>query len=380
VRPVHVLHVITDLDVGGAEMMLARLARAMDSGRFRQSVVSLIAPGAVGAQLAAEGIEVHSLGLSRGRIDPRGVWRLARLLRQQRPDIVQTWLYHADLLGLVAARLAGVRRVVWNLRCSDMDLSRYSRLSAALVRLLAWLSPRPDAVLVNSVAGQRAHQALGYRPRRWEIVPNGTDIARFRPDAQARARIRAELGIAPESFVICLPARFDPMKDHATFIAAASRSAAGHGDARFVLVGRGTDAGNAALRPFLQHLAGAAEIRLLGERADMPALLAAADVVALSSSFGEGFPNVVAEAMACGTPVVSTDVGDAAEIIGDTGLVVRRRDPEAMAAAWQRLRDVGPAARRDMGARARQRISERYALAPIVARYEALYEELACAI
>ena len=137
------MHVITDLDVGGAEIMLARLLGAADRRRFRMSVASLMAPGAIAAELLAQGIEVHSLGLSRGRIDPRGIWRLVRLLRTTRVDVLQSWLYHADLLGLIAARLAGVRALAWNLRCSDMELARYSRLSVMVVKLLARLSRVP---------------------------------------------------------------------------------------------------------------------------------------------------------------------------------------------------------------------------------------------
>lgn len=377
--PIHVMHVITDLDVGGAEMMLARLLGAADRRRFRMSVASLMVPGAVAAELLAQGIEVHSLGLGRGRIDPRGIWRLVRLLRTGRVDVLQSWLYHADLLGLIAARLAGVGALAWNLRCSDMELARYSRLSMMVVKLLARLSRVPQLVIANSVAGQAVHQRLGYRPRRWEIVPNGIDTLRFRPDPEARRALRQSLGILPDAFVVCLPARFDPIKDHATFLAAVARFGANHRDARFILAGKGNDAENPRLRDLLAGSVSADQVLLLGVRSDMPALLAAADVVALSSAFGEGFPNVVAEGMACGVPVVSTDVGDAAEIIGDAGLVVRRRDPDAMAAAWQQLCDLGPAGRRELGERARERISERYALAPIVARYEALYEELACA-
>jgi glycosyltransferase involved in cell wall biosynthesis len=371
------MHVITDLDVGGAEMMLSRLVAATDRRRFRMSVVSLIAPGPVGDRLIADGVEVHSLGMRRGWIDPRGVWRLARLLRHGSVDIVQTWLYHADLLGLIAARLAQARCLVWNVRCSDMELNRYSPLSAAVVRILAWLSRRPVLVLVNSAAGQAVHQRLGYRPRRWEIVPNGIDLARFRPDLPARARLRAEWGIPPDGFVICLPARVDPMKDHATFLAAAARFAATHDTARFVLVGRGSDRANPALRALLELCSCADRILLLGECANMPQILSAADVVTLSSAFGEGFPNVVAEAMACGVPVVSTDVGDAARMIDSAGLIVPPRDAAAMEAAWQRLYALGPEARAEMGRRARVLACERYALPAVVARYEALYEELA---
>ncbi len=373
---IRVVHLITDLDIGGAEMMLSRLVAAADRKRFRMSVVSMTAPGPLGAQLTAQGIEVRSLGMRSAIPDPRGLLRLLVLLRREPADILQTWLYHADLLGVLTARLGGARRLVWNVRCSNIDFNRYSRLSAALPRLLARLSRGPDAVLVNSVAGKAVHERLGYRPRRWEIVPNGIDVERFRPDPEARVRMRTELGLPPGSFVICLPARFDPMKDHATFLAAAARFAQTCSAARFLLVGRGNDARNARLCPLLDRSNCADRILLQGERQDMPAVLASADVVSLSSSFGEGFPNVIAEAMACGTPVVSTDVGDAARIVGTAGAIVPVRDSEAMAAAWHDFYALGAEGRTARGQVARRRIVEAYALPAIVARYEALYEQL----
>jgi glycosyltransferase involved in cell wall biosynthesis len=257
-----------------------------------------------------------------------------------------------------------------------MELRRYSRLSAALPRLLARLSPWPDAVLVNSEAGRAAHERLGYRPRRWELIPNGIEIDRFRPDPVARGRLRAELGLATDAFVISLPARFDPMKDHATFLAAAQHFAERHREARFLLVGRGNDGANPTLCNILHKIACAAQILLLGERHDMPAIFAASDAVTLSSRFGEGFPNVLAEAMACGVPVVTTDVGDAARLVAGAGSVVPIGDAAAIAAAWEALAALGAEGRAEQGERARRRIANSYALPAIVARYEAFYAEL----
>jgi glycosyltransferase involved in cell wall biosynthesis len=379
VTSIHVVHLITDLDVGGAEMMLLRLVAATDRERFRMSVVSMTALGPVGAELAALGINVQTLGMSRAVPDPRGLLRLVMILRREPADLLQTWLYHADLLGLLATALARVPRLAWNLRCSDMELGRYSLLSATLPRLLARLSKRPDAILVNSLAGKMVHERLGYRPRRWEVVPNGIDVERFRPDPDARARLRTELGLAAGDFVICLPARFDPMKDHATFLAAASRFARECDCARFLLVGRGTELHNPALDPLLDRSGCRDQILPLGERRDMPAIFAAADVACLSSRFGEGFPNVIAEAMACGVPVVSTDVGDAALIVGATGAIVPILDGDAMATEWRRLYSLGAESRAALGEAGRRRIVEAYALPAIVARYEALYEHLAAA-
>jgi glycosyltransferase involved in cell wall biosynthesis len=376
VRPLRIMHLITDLDVGGAEVMLAKLAATTDQRRFPTIVVSMLHPGSIGAELSGDGVCVKTLGMPRGVPDLRALFTLVRLLRENAIDVLQTWLYHADLLGLMAARLARVPRLVWNVRCSDMDLRQYSRLSAALPRLLARFSGQPDFVLVNSRAGLTAHEQLGYRPQRWEVVPNGFDTDRFRPNPDARARLRASLGWSPETFVVCLPARFDRMKDHASFLAAAARFAQDRDIARFVMLGRGVEMANEQLCGAVRRTGCGEKIALLGERHDMPELLAGSDLVTLSSVFGEGFPNVIGEAMACAVPVVATDVGDAAEIVGETGIIVPPGDGIALAAAWRHLLDLGAAGRASLGVAARQRIIENYALPTIVRRYEALYDEL----
>ena len=373
----HVLHLITGLEVGGAETMLARLVAGLDRARFRCTVVSLGAGGALAAEIAAAGVSVHSLGMRRGLVSgAAGILRLRRLLRAVRPDLLQTWLYHADFTGLVAGRLAGVRPIVWNLRCADMDLSRYAASTRLLVRLLAQLSGAPDAVIVNAEAGRRWHERLGYRPRRWAVIPNGFDAERFRPDAAARAAFRRDLGIADDVPVIGVVARFDPMKDPATFVRAAAVLGRKRADARFVMIGRGLEAANPALAAELQAAGLGPRLHLLGERRDVAALLPGLDLFALTS-FSEGFPNVLGEAMAAALACVATDVGDARLLLGDCGRIVPRADAQAMAAAWAELIEAGPAARAALGARARARIESAFTLAPAVAAYERLYAELA---
>lgn len=366
-----VLHLITGLETGGAEGMLARLATGGDRERFRHIVVSMTGPGAIGPSIAAAGLPVRSLGIRRNVPNPLGLLRLRRVLREFRPDILQTWLYHADLLGLAARRLGWAPRLVWNLRSTE------TVGSAVVRRLLARWSRLPDAVIVNSLQGRRFHEALGYRPRRWLHIPNGFDTAALKPDAEAGSRQRAALGIGSDALVILLPARYHPMKDHATFIAAASRLTQVRPEARFVLVGSGAEAGNRALAELISAHGIGDRVLLLGERRDLAAIYPAADVVTSSSAFGEGFPNVLGEAMCSGIPCVATDIGDSAEIIGETGAIVPPGDPAALAAGWEKLAALDPDARRKLGAAARARVIERYDLAAIIAQYEAFYEEIA---
>lgn len=362
-----IVHLITGLETGGAERMLARLVTGLDRERHRSIVVSMTGPGVVGPLLTGAGIELHTLQMRRGVADLRGLARLAAILREVRPDILQTWLYHADLLGSVARLRAPPCALLWNVQCAesvDADLVR---------RLLVWCSAQPDAVVVNSLAGRRFHEQLGYHPRRWEHIPNGCDTNVFRFDAEARLTLRNELGIPDHAVAIGLSARFHPMKDHANFLAAAARRAAVRSDTVFVLVGPDVDSANRALAQAITAHGMTAHVRLLGERSDMTRIYSALDIATLSSAFGEGCPNVLGEAMSCGVPCVATNCGDAAEILGPTGIVVPPRDPEALAAGWERLISLGPDERRALGSKARDRIIGSYDLRAVIDRYDALY-------
>jgi glycosyltransferase involved in cell wall biosynthesis len=362
-----IVHLITGLETGGAERMLARLVTGIDRERHRSIVVSMTGPGVVGPLLESAGIELHTLAMRRGIADLRGIARLATILREVQPDILQTWLYHADLLGTVARSLAPPCALFWNVQCAES-------IDAEIVRrLLVWCSARPDAVVFNSLAGKRFHEQLGYRPRYWEHIPNGCDTSVFRFDAVARRKLRQELGIPHDAVAIGLPARFHPMKDHANFLAAAARLATVRPDTVFVLVGPGIDGANRALSDTVAARRMTERVRLLGERSDMTTIYSALDIATLSSAFGEGCPNVLVEAMSCGLPCVATDCGDAADILGPTGIVVPARDPEALAAAWNQLISLGPDPRRALGAQARDRIVELFSLPAIVGRYDALY-------
>ena len=373
---VTIIHLITGLETGGAERMLSRLVARTDRDRFRSLVVSITGAGNMAPAVDRAGIELISLGIPRGMPDPRGLFRLDRVLREVRPDILQTWLYHADFLGLVVKQLGYIPHLIWNVRCSDMSLASVSAVAGGLRRLLSWCSAIPDAVIVNSRAGRLFHERIGYRPRRWEHVPNGFDTDELRPNLGARRFLRAELAIDDETIVIGLPARYHPMKDHSTFLEAAATLAETRPEVCFVLLGAGIDPSNRRLAKAISRRGIGDHIRLLGERKDMTEVYAALDIATLSSAYGEGFPNVLGEAMACGLPCVATDIGDAAELLGRTGIVVPPRDPQALAAAWRALIEIGAEGRRSLGNKARDRIVRDYDLGVAVARYEALYDDI----
>lgn len=369
-----VLHVITGLGDGGAEAVLCRLIENDDGNEH--FVVSLTSEGKYGALLRERGVNVVVLSMPRGRATVRGLWQLWRHLRSVRPNVVQTWMYHADLLGGVAARLAGVP-VVWGIRHTTLDPARSSRLTIAVARVCAWLSRLvPRRIVACAQSALRVHGALGYDAQRMVVIPNGYDVKRFCPDQEARRRLRAEWGVAPDVPLIGMVARWDPCKDHAVLVQALVqlRERGVRFDA--ILVGHGVDPSNTVLREWVDRCDLQGRVRLLGPRGDIPAVMSVLDVHVLSS-LAEAFPNVLAEAMACGTPCVTTDVGDAAIIVGKMGWVVPPKNSEALADALQdaleAMASQGSWLERKKACRAR--IAEHFSIESMVRRYVAVWEE-----
>ena len=269
--------------------------------------------------------------------------------------------------------------MAWNLRCSDMDFSTTGRLTRWVVACNARLSHRPAVVVANSARAVDVHTALGYGPRRFEVIPNGFDTDRFRPDPEARRALRAELGIAPEAPVAGMVARHDPQKDHRTLLEALALVRREHPGLRAVLCGDGVDRDNTALAGAVREMGLTDMVLLLGRRTDPERVNAGLDVAVLSSAFGEGMPNVLGEAMACAVPCAATDVGDTAALVADTGRVSPPRDAAALAASMSGLLSLPGEERRALGLAARERILARYSLPAVIARYEDLYRDIAAA-
>lgn len=369
-----VLHIITGLRRGGAEGSLLRLVTSMDCQRFRNVVISLLPPTGYWDEFAKCDVELHSLNAG-GAGTAAALARLLGHVRRVKPDIVQTWLYHGDLVGATLCRAVSRAPLVWNIRNSDMKAG--GRLShKLLVRALAVLSPAVRVAVVNSRAGLDAHRRSGFRPQRWELIPNGYDLALFRPDPTARERWRAALAIAPDTLLIGMLARFDPMKAHENLLAAAAGLRSALPNARLALAGVGMEEGNTALAAMIERHEMRTRVLLLGERSDIPDLLPAFDLVVLPSAFGEGFPNAICEAMASGVPVVATDLGDVSDIVVDGGHVVPPNDIDALARAILAIARLGAEGRAALGVRGREQIESRYSLAHTISRYESLYETL----
>lgn len=370
-----VLHVITGLQVGGAELMLERLVSRRALVAAEPEVASLTTLGPVGERLRAAGVPVHVLGSTRGP-EPRLLLRLVRLLRERRPAVVQSWMYHADLVAGLAGRLTGTP-VVWGLHNGDPDPATTPARTRWVVRACALASRfLPRRIVSCSQRALEIHRGLGYDATKFVVIYNGFDTTRFAPNGAARVEVRRELGLPSEALLVGMVGRFHPQKDHRTFIEAARLLCAGHPTLRFILCGNGLDATNAQLVSWLDSAGVRGRFLLLGRREDVPRLTAAFDVAASSSS-SEAFPSVLVEAMACGVPCVTTDVGDATLILGGYGEVVPPRDPARLAAAIDRTLNLPAEERSRRGADGRLHVVTRFGLDTAVRRYAALHREVA---
>ncbi|MGR8952996.1 MAG: glycosyltransferase family 4 protein [Gammaproteobacteria bacterium] len=331
-RSSKILHIITGLNSGGAEAALYRLC-SFDRQNVH-IVISLTDRGKYGDLLEDAGIVVYSLDMPNGRLSWQGVCKLWRLVREIKPDVVQTWMYHADLIGGIVAKIAGTRAICWGVRHSDVHPVKTKLSTRLVVQLCAKISRwLPSRIVCCAFKALQVHQQLGYPAEKCVVIQNGYDLSRFRPDETARYRLRNEFGIADDMPLLGMVARFDPQKDHLNLIKALAILKNQRVDFRCVLVGNGLTEANRDLSRFIREHELSEKMILLGPRNDISAVMNALDIHILSSAYGEAFPNVLAEAMSCGTPCITTDVGDASLIVADTGWVVPTQNEHALAAA-----------------------------------------------
>ena len=370
-----IVHIINDLSIGGAEMMLYKLVYRMDKSEFDTQVVSLTDIGKIGKKIEDLGIPVKTLKMRRGLPDPRGIYKLTMWLRGIKPDIVQTWMYHANLIGGLAALNDRKTPIIWGIRHGRLEKKYFKKTTFWTAKMCAYLSSYiPIWIVCNSQASKRFHANLGYSADKMKVIPNGFDLVLFSANEKARKSIRKELGVSDQTVIIGLIARFHPNKDHFNFCKAAGILHKTKSNVHFVLCGEGISSHNTNLMRWINEARISSTIHLLGPRGDIPSVMASLDV-ATTSSFIEGFPNVIGEAMASCVPCVATDVGDSNIIVEETGFVVPPKDPVALAQAWNKLIDMGPEKRKHLGLMARQRIEKYFALEKITKQFESLYKD-----
>jgi glycosyltransferase involved in cell wall biosynthesis len=349
-----ILFLIPSLAAGGAERQLIGLAAGLDRAGWRVRVLTFYGGGAFSGELLERGVAVESLD-RRGLLDlPGFAWRLIRSVRRDRPDILHPYLLAPNIASILLKPFVPRAQVVWGVRASNMNLGHYGRRSSLIFALSCRLARFADLIICNSTSGLEHHAERGYPRRRMVVIPNGIDLEAFAPDPAARRAIRAGWGVADSDRLVGLVGRLDPMKDHPTFLRAAAMVAAERPDVRFVCVGHGPAAAGEALERLTAELGVTDRITWAGGRSDLAAVHNAFDLTVSSSAWGEGFPNVVAEAMASGIACVVTDVGDSAAVVGDTGWVVPAGRPGDMATAiMSALADPEDLARRGVLARER---------------------------
>ena len=334
---IHIFFLIRSLNIGGTERQLVELVKGLDKNTYEITVGLFYDEGILREELIAiKGVKYLPLFKS-GRWDyfRFGAW-LVIALRRLKPHILYSFLPDANLLGLILGKIARVKRIVWGVRASNMDVSRYDWLAKISLRLNAFLSRFPDAIIANSVAGKEFHRSIGYSTNRMMVVPNGIDTDRFKPDHSVGLRVRDKWNIDEEKITIGLVGRLDPMKDHTTFLQAVKIFDQEKCSVRFVCIGDGKEPYKSEIHSLCSALGINGFLIWAGEGYDMVAVYNAMDMIT-SSSLSEGFSNVIGEAMACGVPCVVTDVGDSAAIVGETGIVVSPKDPQALAAGWIRM-------------------------------------------
>jgi len=371
-RP-RVTHVITDLDVGGAEILLCRFLERSET-RFSSTVIALRGNGRLAKRLREAGVRVVELALRSLQL-PAGVTSIRSELRRNRPDVVQTWMYHADLIGGLGARLAGIRTVVWGLHAApDARRERLRPSMRAGLRAGALISTRlPAKIVCCSYETQRVHRDVGYASDKLVVIPNGFESG---PRVAGAGRaVRSELGFPEDSLLVGWVGRNHPQKDLRNLVGAFRRVVDAAPRARLVLVGQGTAPMNRALRSEVEQIGLSEHVALLGPRDDVSRLQSGFDL-AVSSSYSEGLPVVLGEAMSLGTPVVATDAGDSSVLLGDQRRIVPTRDPAALGRAILHVLELSPDQRRALGERDRERIRTTFDFERMLSAYEDLYAGL----
>lgn len=379
-KPIRICSIINGTGgEGGAERMLQRVIRRGNTSEFEHLVLSIKNFQQVAQELSEEGVDVQSLEVQADYHKlPKAVFQIASRIRRFQPDVIQSWMYMADFFGGIASHLAAPSTpVIWTIRHSTLDPEIDSRALRWCAKGCGRLSRRvPSRIVLNSHAAVPIHAAAGYDRSRMQIIPNGFDVSRFAPSTQLRQQTRARLGISEDSPVVGRVARFHANKDHLTFLKAARIVQRQRPDVRFLVCGEPQTISSAQVQQDIDSFGLTDVVQLVELQSDIVPLNCSFDI-ATCSSITEAFPNVIGEAMSCGVPCVSTNVGDAARIIGDTGLVVPAQTPDQFASALLDLLNRPSGDRRQLGIAARQRIIENFELTSATGMFLDLWRELA---
>ena len=375
-KPIKVTHIITGLNTGGAERALYNLLASDFSSKYDCSVISLIDEGSYGNKIRALGIPVHSMKMRTDLSIFRSILSLRSIIKKLAPDVLQGWMYHGNLAATVAKYFcSGEVVLAWNIRHSLYELKSETFITRQIIKTNKFLSAKADAIFYNSQISRLQHEQFGFDSNQSILNPNGFDTSFLKPSLEKREIIRKELDISDHDTVIGHVARFHPMKDHASFIKAAIMVMSERSDVIVLMIGREVKTHTEFLLSQLPESL-TSRFYFLGERSDVYDLMQSMDAFCLSSAWGEGFPNVLGEAMSMSVPCITTDIADSSEIVGKTGIVVPPGEPKKLADAIFTFLNLTSSEKAALGRAARQRIEEKYLMRINVERYEAAYEEL----
>lgn len=373
-----ILHVITGLNVGGAELMLCSLTKNLREAGVDQRVISLLGEGPLSSVINGNGIDCIHLNLSRGRPGVRKLRALAEQIVDYKPTLIHSWMYHACAYSSSALILAGANMpILWGIHHAHLGLAHnsFSTLVAAGVCGLLSFDEHVH-IAYCAEASKKNHQERGYCNRRSIFIPNGYDPSALYRDSAAGQAIRHRFGIPLTATVIGMAGRYDPIKDHATFLEAAKMLQQAGAEVCFFLFGEGIDDANIELMKTIERCEITSSVVLAGRQDDMKAVYSALDFL-VSSSRGEAFPNVICEAMLCEVPCIATDVGDCRRIIGKSGYIVPAGASQALGQCMLSAVNLPRPVRQLLGARARARIASTYSAATFLSRHITAYSRLA---
>ena len=368
---IKITFIIVSFKTGGAEIMLLRLLERINREKFAVNVISLANEGPVGLKIESLGVPVYTVGILNGISFPYGFIRLVKLLKYIKPDVVSTWMYHADLIGGIAARIVRVPRITWMIHHSNFIVNRKNIITYIIMKLNAKLSYHvPHSISCVSNIGSKVHIGYGYDSRKISIIPPIVNTVNFKPIPNTKKQLIDELGLPKNSIFVGMVGRYDLQKNHKGFIKTGKIVHHKFPNVHFILCGRDVSSTNNTLVNAVKKNRLESVIHLLGYRENMADLYTALNIYVSASLFGEAFPLVLCEAMACGTPCVATDVGDSAYIIGNTGKVVSPNDDYMLAEAIISLIKLDSDELKKLGTLARERIISQFEAGQVVRKYE----------
>ena len=366
-----IVHIIVGLNGGGAETMLYKLLKNITREKYDVEVISMMDEGVFGSKIKELGIPVHTLGMQRGIPNPTTIKVAKSIVKDA--DIIQTWMYHADLFGFIVKNRRKQQKLIWGIRHSNLDKNVNKRMLLCIARINSMLSKKVNSIISCSTTATEIHAKFGYESKNMITIPNGFELDTFYKQLDAKESVRLELNLAKDTPIIAHVGRWDSQKDYPNLIKAIRSIQKEKPNSIFLLCGTNIDGNNQELMSLIKSYNIENNVHLLGRREDIPRILSAADLL-ISSSLGEGFSNVIGEAMSCETPCIVTDVGDSAYIVGLCGLVVPPQNAELLAEATIKFLNKTAEEKIEMGRQARERVINNFEINKIVKKYEDQYD------